>query len=101
MHVIELARLHKGIVAAAGLHPWWVKPDSDGTYIRSMLDLSGVCAIMRCGLDEKIDTPIIIQKKLFILQLELGVETNLPVIVHSRKQFKQFMILFAIFLVYK
>lgn len=84
---VELATNHPAIYAAVGTHP------HDATEVNSeslheLKELFGhpkVVAIGEIGLDYfKMYQPIKIQERAFRLQLELALELNAPVIIHTR-----------------
>ena len=84
---VELAKEYKNIYAAVGVHPHDAQyVDSD--YIEQLKDLSKkdkVVAIGEIGLDYYYDnSPRDIQRRVFIEQLELAKELNLPVVIHTR-----------------
>lgn len=85
---LEIARSHPGVVyATAGLHPhdasaWTDETDAE---IRALLVEPEVVAIGEAGLDFHYDnSPRSIQREVFEAQLDLAVETGLPIVVHSR-----------------
>jgi len=90
-NVVELAEKNEGIYAAIGLHPIHVKDENFDKQKYKKLALShkftpsgkrGVVAIGEIGLDDKYPNPG--QKDIFVQQLDLAKELNLPVIVHCR-----------------
>lgn len=82
---VELAEKYEGLYAAIGLHPTDVDEELDVEKYRELAKSKKVAAIGEIGLDyfrppfdkEK-------QKKIFIQQLDLAKELNLPVILHCR-----------------
>lgn len=84
---IELAEKYDFIYAAVGIHPSEAhKIDyEDLSWIYELAKHEKVVAIGEIGLDYYWDkTYIDIQKKLFIKQIKIAKELNLPIIVHSR-----------------
>jgi len=85
---LELARTYPGVVyATAGLHPHdasaWA--DDTGLELRALLAEPEVVAVGEAGLDFHYDnSPRSIQRDVFEAQLDLAVETGLPIVVHSR-----------------
>lgn len=87
-NVVELARKNKNIFAAIGLHPIHVKDEIFDKARYKDLVLSRaegknkIIAIGEIGLDNKY--PGLNQKDIFVQQLDLASELDLPVIVHCR-----------------
>ncbi|MBN2788553.1 MAG: TatD family hydrolase [Candidatus Delongbacteria bacterium] len=84
---IRLAEKYDRIYAAVGLHPTDLKSNSDDAVkeIRELLKHDKVVALGETGLDLYWDkVPFETQRKYFIKQLELSLEENFPVIIHSR-----------------
>jgi TatD DNase family protein len=85
---LEIARSHPGVVyATAGLHPHDASAWTDETEaeIRALLAEPEVVAVGEAGLDFHYDnSPRSIQREAFEAQLDLAVETGLPIVVHSR-----------------
>lgn len=85
---LEVARCHPGVVyATAGLHPHDASAWTDETEaeIRALLAEPEVVAVGEAGLDFHYDnSPRSIQREAFEAQLDLAVETGLPIVVHSR-----------------
>ena len=83
---LELARGHRNIFAACGIHPHDAKDFSEDTLrkLAALLD-RGAVAVGECGLDYFRDlSPREDQRRAFRAQLERAVEKGLPVIVHLR-----------------
>lgn len=85
---LAIARAHPGVVyATAGLHPhdasaWTDEAEAE---IRALLAEPEVVAVGEAGLDFHYDnSPRSIQLEAFEAQLDLAVETGLPIVVHSR-----------------
>lgn len=82
---VELAEKYKGFFAAIGLHPTDVDEEFESQGYRELAKSKKVVAIGEIGLDyfrppfdkEK-------QKDIFLQQLDLAKELNLPVIIHCR-----------------
>jgi len=85
---LEVARRHPGVVyATAGLHPHDASAWSDESEaeIRALLAEPEIVAVGEAGLDFHYDnSPRSIQREAFEAQLDLAVETGLPIVVHSR-----------------
>lgn len=84
---VELAEKYSQIWAAVGIHPHEAEKVSDGDYDKLMewSKLSRVVAIGEIGLDYYYDlSPRDIQKTVFIRQMKLARQCNLPVIIHDR-----------------
>ena len=85
---IKLAEKYDKIYATGGLHPNELKANSDAEIneLREIIKHNKVVAIGEIGLDFFRDyTPFETQRKYFIKQLEIALEENLPVIIHSRE----------------
>lgn len=83
----EFAAGHNGVFAAAGIHPH----DSTEigasalTELRTLLAQPKVVALGEIGLDYfKMYEPQAIQEKAFQQQLELAIELDVPIIIHTR-----------------
>lgn len=84
---IELAEKYDFIYAAVGIHPSEAHKVNleDLSWIYKLAKHEKVVAIGEIGLDYYWDkTYIDIQKNMFIKQIEIAKELNLPIIVHSR-----------------
>ncbi len=98
---VQLAKKHPGFLyAAVGIHPEEVvnRKSSDlsfaplSTALRSELGDKGTVAVGEIGMDgntEELRACMEAQKKLFKAQLELAVELDLPVIIHTRDSFPE------------
>ncbi len=87
LYSISLAEKYDGIYAAVGFHPNEVCEfkDSDLDLIKEMIKHPKVVAIGEIGLDYHYGTEYKEeQKALFRKQLELAVETDMPVVIHER-----------------
>ena len=85
---MELAGRHGFIFSAIGIHPHDAGDFTEDTYaqLKAWSKNSKVVAIGETGLDYHYDhSPRDIQRAVFRRHLELGRETGLPVIVHSRE----------------
>jgi TatD DNase family protein len=85
---IALAREYGNVFATAGIHPHAASSASDEAFsgIRDLAAAGVVVAIGETGLDYHYDfSPRAVQRDVFELQLRLGAELELPVIVHSRE----------------
>jgi TatD DNase family protein len=85
--VLDLARRHSEVIPSFGYHPWYVKERSRDWQKKLLKFLDEVpSAIGEIGLDrwiEDYDTPQ--QEEVFIWQLRLAAERNLPVSIHCLK----------------
>jgi len=69
-----------------GLHPWNIeKDDAEKTIeqLKKLCEDKKIIAVGEIGLDRAIKTPLGIQQKLFLSQVEIAVEFDLPAIIHS------------------
>jgi TatD DNase family protein len=85
--VLDLARRHSDVITSFGYHPWYVKErsrDWQKEFLKFLDELPS--AVGEIGLDrwiEDYDTPQ--QEEVFIWQLRLAAERNLPVSIHCLK----------------
>lgn len=86
LQAIELANQYKEVYAAIGIHPSEADSfDIDLSWIQENLSNPKVVAIGEIGLDYYWDkTYIEKQKQLFINQIELANQNDVPIIVHMR-----------------
>lgn len=85
---LALARRHPGVVfATAGLHPHDASAwdDEAESALRGLLHEREIVAVGEAGLDFHYDnSPRAMQREAFEAQLDLAVETGLPIVVHCR-----------------
>ena len=85
---IELAEGFDFIYAAAGIHPEHVReiPENWESELRELLKRDKGAALGEIGLDYHYEdgAPRELQRDIFIKQLELARELDLPVVIHSR-----------------
>ncbi|HMP73058.1 MAG TPA: TatD family hydrolase [Kiritimatiellia bacterium] len=86
-HVLSLARRSPRIIPSIGLHPWKVptrSPQWEAT-LQILLD-AHPCAIGEIGLDKwKPDLPYHDQEEVFLFQMKLAADRNLPASIHVLK----------------
>mgnify|MGYP003321678263 FL=1 len=84
---ISIAEKYKSVFATVGVHPHDAK-DTPDDYLRQLRDLashSKVVAIGEMGLDYFRDfSPRNVQKEVFLSQLALAQEVDLPAVIHNR-----------------
>lgn len=88
---VTLAEKYDMIYATVGVHPHDAKTLDDRTFedIRKLAGHKKVKAIGEIGLDYYRDlSPRPVQKKAFHRQMQLAVELNLPVVIHTRNSFE-------------
>ena len=85
LETIELTRQYDYIYGAVGIHPEDVDHETDTSWIPELLDEPKICAIGEIGLDYHWDTPRDLQHQVFREQLQLALELDRPVIIHSRE----------------
>lgn len=94
-----LAARHEGtLFATAGVHPHHASEYTDATHaaLRTLAREPAVVAIGECGLDYFRDfSPREAQREAFRAQLELAVETALPVFLHQRDAHDDFVEILA------
>jgi TatD DNase family protein len=86
-----LAREHRMIYAAVGVHPHDASQWADTTYgvLKTLAKEPKVVAIGEAGLDYHYDfSPRDVQKDVFRKQIELSIEVGLPFVVHTREATK-------------
>ncbi len=86
-HAMRLAQEHQSIWACVGQHPTEWDKDFDETEFRKLAGERRVVAIGECGIDyyrEKDRGGIAEQKELFLKQIKLAHEFNLPLMLHIR-----------------
>ena len=84
---MRLAQEHKSIWACVGQHPTEWEKDFDENEFRKLLSEPKVVAVGECGLDyfrEKSEELIAKQKELFLKQIKLAHEMDLPLMLHIR-----------------
>lgn len=85
---IELAKRFDFIYAAAGIHPEYASKltESWESELRALLEREKVVALGEIGLDYHYEdgAPKELQREVFIRQLEIARELDLPVVIHSR-----------------
>ena len=89
---IALAEEYEMVYATVGFHPHDSKKfnEENLTAIRQLCHHPKVVAIGEIGLDYYRDySPRDIQRKVFRRQLELAVETQLPIVIHTREAFEE------------
>ena len=89
---VRLAEEHDCIYATVGVHPHDAKKYNKQVEaeLSKFTDHKKVVAIGEIGLDFYRDlSPRGVQKKMFRKQLELAVETKLPVVIHTREAFRE------------
>lgn len=84
---VKIARRFPGIVASAGVHPWWGTPADleNGARLRDLATQKEVGAIGEIGVDlEKNPTTGDLQLSLLELQLDLAQELDRPILLHCK-----------------
>ncbi len=85
---LELARAREGLWCTAGVHPHQAgaAPSDAMERVRELAAAGEVVALGETGLDYHYDhSPREVQRRLFAAHLALGVELDLPVVVHARE----------------
>ena len=95
LDAVALAEAHPGcLYATAGVHPHHAKDYSDASAdrIRELADKGAVVAVGECGLDYfRNFSPREAQLAAFRSQLDIAVETGLPVFLHQRDAHDDFV----------
>lgn len=87
-------RYPRKLYATAGVHPHDAKSCSEETMakLKELAALPQVVAIGECGLDYNRDfSPRDVQRKWFAEQIRLALELNIPLFLHEREAFSDFM----------
>lgn len=75
---------------SVGLHPWYLQPDQAQALPDSFLHAAAarnVLAIGECGLDTVCDSPMELQRTVFVRQIALANEVRKPLIIHCVRAF--------------
>ncbi|MCK4632624.1 MAG: TatD family hydrolase [candidate division Zixibacteria bacterium] len=91
---VELSEQHDSVYATVGVHPHDAKTFDDCLFdqLRQLCARKKVVAVGEIGLDFYRDhSPRDVQRVVFQRQLELAVETKLPVVIHTREAFDDTM----------
>jgi TatD DNase family protein len=86
---IRLAQEHQSIWACVGQHPTEWEKEFEEKEFRKLLEEKRVVAVGECGIDyyrEKDRGAITEQKELFLKQIKLAHEFNLPLMLHIRPE---------------
>ena len=90
---LALAKAHDQVFCTAGVHPHHARECDDSTIaaLRVLAQQPKVMAIGECGLDfNRNYSPHPDQEKWFVAQIELAVEMDKPLFLHSRDAFPRF-----------
>lgn len=89
---VEMACKHEKIFAMVGTHPHDAKDYTQelrGKYKKLAIENEKVVAVGEIGLDyHYVFSPVDIQKEVFIDQIKLAKELDLPIVIHSREAFE-------------
>ncbi len=76
---------------SVGIHPWRIgTSEPDYSKIYELANKPNILAIGEIGIDRSINTNIELQKQVFLKQLQLAKEINLPVIIHCVRAYSDF-----------
>ena len=98
INVIELVNQYPQQFDAAipfysiGIHPWYIVQDrveADLAIIEGKLIESNCLAIGECGLDKRIEVPMLLQEMVFERQLLLAQKFNKAVVIHCVAAFQE------------
>lgn len=85
---VDLANQYPNLYATVGIHPTTL--EGDVALLKPFLDNKKVVAIGETGIDLYWDkTNLDLQEKYFKAQIELAIEYDLPIIVHTRDSFTE------------
>ncbi|MGB9599614.1 MAG: TatD family hydrolase, partial [Myxococcota bacterium] len=78
---------------AFGIHPWYVKEGFDISIVERFISSNRTVAVGEVGLDfsPEIETPGDRQIKYFIMQIEIAIKYNLPLLIHCRKAHREML----------
>lgn len=79
-----------------GIHPWYIDKERvalDLKFIVEKLVSSSCLALGECGLDKRIEIPLIFQMEVFQQQIELIQKTRKPIIIHCVAAFQELIAL--------
>lgn len=74
---------------SAGIHPWDVDLQASIAEFEKIIQHPNCLAIGECGLDKLKGPDLMLQKKVFTVQLELALKYQKPVIIHCVKAFDE------------
>jgi TatD DNase family protein len=81
---IDLARAHEGVWATAGVHPHEASGGVEG--LEALLSEPEVVAVGECGFDLHYEhSPRDAQREVFAAQVELALEHDLALVIHTRE----------------
>jgi len=85
---LRLAEQLEGVWATAGVHPHEADRGTDG--LRALLESGAAVAVGECGLDHHYDhSAPEAQRRVFIEQIELANELDLPLVIHTRSAWEE------------
>lgn len=79
-------------IYSMGIHPWYINEnrlESDINILKEKLTLSQCIALGECGLDKRIETPLVFQIKVFETQIKLAQHYHKPLILHIVAAFQE------------
>ncbi len=82
---------YPGIEYTVGIHPWFI-PENYRSIIELLSDFTdrGAVGIGEIGLDKaKGDIPFSLQTEVFIIQLQIAIAKNMPVVIHCVKAYNE------------
>lgn len=86
--------LPRGGCYSVGLHPWYLKAGEADQLPEGLIHAAKaphVLAIGECGLDTRCDTPMDLQRRAFIRQIELAGSVDKPLIIHCVRAFEEIL----------
>lgn len=87
----DLVSAHKGVFAAAGVHPALAHRYSEEVASRLETFLTKLVAVGEIGLDYLLSVPREVQREVFRAHLRLAGASGLPVIIHCRHAFRDLL----------
>jgi len=87
--VLRLAKNYRSIHAALGVHPYFISADNELEQLQRLLisQRDHIVAVGEIGLDGAIESSLEQQLAVFVPQLKMACELELPVICHAHKAY--------------
>jgi len=87
---------HSGRPVSIGLHPWHAGNENTDTLldlVRKWAEKEHVLAIGEIGLDRVCSTPLTIQEKYFLQQIEIAERLNKAIVIHCVRSFPELLVI--------
>lgn len=93
LNLREHFSLEKNFYYSAGIHPWYADKEMLDKFY-SIAIQSSVVAIGEAGLDKLTDTPLELQKEIFLIQINFAEELQKPLIIHCVKAWQELIAIY-------